>query len=343
MRISLALVPLLVAFGCNKGAGIDETDLGDADTDADSDSDTDTDADTDSDTDADCTATIDEIVPLDGSVDVDVETDVTVTFTQAVTETDFSLTVDGVSGTTELAGDGLSATFTPDDPLEFETDYDVTASVCDDSASSTFRTAYAPIDPEVLPDRVYALDYSTVTWESPAVAVFFQSQISIEYILTEIMAVDLDAETLDASGAVGVDVQGTPRQAACYNVIQYGAIDFADNPAFRAGPNLLSVPTAGGDLTIEDLLITATFNADATSLLDIDITGLLDTRPIDVMLGQNEGDVCALASTFGDTCEACGDGEDFCLAVWMTADEAPYVAGVDIDETYDPAQDSNCP
>src|SRR5262249_53096729 len=164
----------------------------------DTDTDTDTDSDTDTDTDTDaCSATIASVDPADGATGVATDSVVTVTFSDAVTEADYSIKITGVPGASALAGDGLAATFTPDAKLDKDTDYSVVAKACSDTSDTTFHTA-APskgVDPTKLPDQVYAIDYQngikdgTVTWKQPKSASYFDSQISIQYILIQVDSV----------------------------------------------------------------------------------------------------------------------------------------------------------
>jgi hypothetical protein len=95
----------------------------------------------------------------------------------------------------------------------------------------------------------------------------------------------------------------------------------------------------GTTLTIENLYFVGTLTSDGEAMTDIELTGRLDTRPFDAMAGF---DVCLLAVSFGDECAACNDGAIECLDIWLIADQADWVVGLDIDETYDPALDADC-
>jgi hypothetical protein len=325
------ILAILAFAACSKSPDAEtDTDVavdGDSDTDADSDSDTDTDTDTDAD--ADCTATIKKVSPIDGAINVAVDTNVTVTFSEAVTASDFTLDVTGVAGTATLAGDGLSATFDPTDDLDTSTSYTVDASVCDHAKSTSFDTVDGPIEPETLEGRTYALDMSTVTWVKPTLASAFSGSITAEYVLTEAVSFDASANTMDAIGAIGdTSSSGDIEQTPCLDTIPYDNADFSGNPTFVAGPTTMSLDTDYGTVTMEKFTVTATFAHGGDDLVDIDITGNVDTRPLDDAAGF---DVCATSASFGESCVKCEDGVKKCLPTEITSDDAPWIVDLVID------------
>ena len=102
------------------------------------------------------------------------------------------------------------------------------------------------------------------------------------------------------------------------------------------------MPLSLGDVevTIGGFQLSGWFAADGSSINDLEVIGLMDTRPIDTAFGQ---DVCTLASIVGDKCIACPDGKVECLELNLTSN-APgeYDAGVSIDRSYDPSADPDC-
>ena len=341
---SLITLAVFVLAGCTPTGVIDETDtdvVADTDTDTDSDTDTDTDSDTDTDTSDACKATIVSISPINNANNIALDAVVTATFSEAVAADDFTLKIDKVAGKATLAADGKSATFDPDADLATETRYTITATACEDAETASFTTVEAPLVESELVGRTYALDFSTVTWVKPASASFFASELGIEWLLTQVVAWDGTSATLDASGAVGQTASsGGIGQAQCFEVLTYDDADFSKNPTFTAGPTTLTAPVdATTTVTIENFKFTGTFAAGGDELVDITITGLLDTRAVDVLLDQ---DTCSLVAFLGDKCVACGDGKKKCLDTEMTADQATWIPDLDIDESYDPAADPAC-
>lgn len=291
-----------------------------------------------------CLATVTQVIPLDGSLGVGVEEELHVSFSEAVNQNDVTAalaTADATPVTTsvELAQDGLSAVI-GHAPLAESTEYTLTVGACDATLASTFTTTAGPVT-EDIENGTYALDYDDVEWVAPEWASAFRGLLGLEYVLVEVLDVDMALQELDAVGAVGFwdETSSAILQGACYEPMVYTDVDFSDNPSFQAGPSDLYIPN--GNLTIANLRIQAAFSDAGASLVGIDITGQVDARQIQENLPII--DACALAENNGDTCVACdSDGTINCLDLWLAADEAPLVIGLDIDEDYDPSTDSRC-
>ena len=112
------------------------------------------------------------VTPADGALDLPVGGDVTVTFSEPIEPAtlnsgSFGLVNGGaVPGSVVAATDALSATFTPDGPLAYETPYQVsvTGDVTDTSGNalapfaSSFTTGRAPLDPGIPVFESYRVD-----------------------------------------------------------------------------------------------------------------------------------------------------------------------------------------
>ena len=112
------------------------------------------------------------VTPADGALDLPVGGDVTVTFSEPIEPAtlnsgSFGLVNGGaVPGSLVAATDALSATFTPDGPLAYETPYQVsvTGDVTDTSGNalapfaSSFTTGRAPLDPGIPVFESYRVD-----------------------------------------------------------------------------------------------------------------------------------------------------------------------------------------
>ena len=110
---TLLAVALLASCGGGSIATVDSGNEADTDTDTDAD----TDADTDSDTDVDVQCGIYQLTPPDGDDGISVTTDIRAIFTTVVADDDYAFTMAGITGVSTLAGDGKSATFSPDAAL----------------------------------------------------------------------------------------------------------------------------------------------------------------------------------------------------------------------------------
>src|SRR5690606_2262671 len=111
-----------------------------------------------------------------------------------------------VPGEVTLAGNGLSATFTPDEPLLSRSAYDVTATVCKASAQTTFETVSLPADPALLAGRTWSLDLAELDWIQPTDASMAESTQGL--LLLHAASVDTAAPSMDAVVTSGGLVQG---------------------------------------------------------------------------------------------------------------------------------------
>lgn len=284
-------------------------------------------------------AELEDIIPSDGAMGVATDALIIAVFDDEVTDGDWTLSVEGIKGSSALAADGGSATFVPDADLDQETVYTVTYSVCDDAGTSSFTTS-GPTDAAALPGRAYLVDYLDIEWVEPAGIEALLGADTIESLLIQVTSYDPKTESLGLVGSLAEDLGAGPMQMACYEVMEFGSVDFSDNPTFVAGPSEMVVDAGGGMiLTLEDLYYTATFGADASALYGVDITGYLDTRPLD-SLGY--GDICLLLGAMGISCVPCSDGADECIFTNLYAEEAAYVGDSLIDPAYDPSVDASC-
>lgn len=330
---------LLALTACDDQGIAEDTDLDPAGTDVDDNgSDADTDIDIDTSDPANCTAALASTDPTANHNNFPTNTPLTAWFTAAVSSGEFSLSVEGVTGSTELAADGMSATFTPGQPLANETNYTFTTSVCGNQASTSFRTAAAPLEEEALTDRTYAMDYDDVTWVSPSAISSFSSSIPVEYILLHIAEANATDQTIDAIGSLGIDGTSGVEQDTCQDTFGFGPQDFATNPVFRVGPTTLTFPANGDEVSMYNAFIEAVFVEDGDAIENIAISGTVDTRDFEASVGL--GDLCALVQLFGDQCTTCPDGETKCLDAYLTVDRAPAM-DIDFQESPTPGPECN--
>ncbi len=115
--------------------------------------------------------TVSDLTPADGATDVAIDVVLSATFDKeidpATLDGAFTLTADGggdVAGTAALSGDGLTATFTPDADLAYDTTYtaEIAGTVAttdgtslDGAASWSFTTEAAPPPPPALTGNDY--------------------------------------------------------------------------------------------------------------------------------------------------------------------------------------------
>lgn len=324
----LLLAAPLVA--CNNGtkAQTDDTSVGqDADTDTDTDADADTDS--DADTDTGCAATIVSTTPNDGATDVMLDTTVTATFSDAAYSAELVLkdsTGASVPGRASVGGDGLSVTFTPDDLLARSATYTYTVRACGQNADVSFTTVGDAVTTD-LTGRTYDVDLagSDITWLAPNAGPTLVSSLTTDHLLLMVQSVGSQIDTLAAAGLM---LDRGLTQYPCADPIDFPATSFASDPAFLAGPLDAELSAGSTSVPVYDLTFGGTFSADGNELGGVEVTGLIDARPITDSLGT---DVCAVLPMFGDSCIACPDGVVQCIALDVLDAAAPYASGVTVD------------
>ena len=303
---------------------------GDADADADADSDTDS----DSDADVPCEAEVISVTPEDGDQGVSPDATIVALFSAAVAEEDASLQLTGpdglVSGATALISEGLGLSFTPSAPLARDVEYTITAAVCEVEAVSAFTTVGDPVSD--VTGYTYDVNLADVTWNSPKSASLLIGSIETSHLLFMVESIDTTSGLIDLVGAAGWD-DPTLEQYPCASPINFEPADFTTNPAFGVGPADATLVVSGYDVNVWDLGMSGTFAEDGESLLDVQITGMLDVREFTV--GSVEA--CDAVTFLGDKCVACpNDGVEGCLEVDATMDAAFYAPGVSVDPTLVP-------
>lgn len=291
-----------------------------------------TDTGTDTSTDVPCTSTVLSLIPTDGSLNVDPTTPITATFSGPVAEA--TLELEGVDGQVLLAGDGLSAVFYPSTPLEFGLSYTAHASVCDSQLSSTFSTR-GPVVTEDLDGRTYRLNMegSDVTWIAPAgLGPFIVSNLITKDLL--MMVQSDDGGLIKAVGSAAIVDNTGLHQYVCTEAIDFPETDFSANPVFNVGPTDAMIIATGYIVPLFDLSIAGTFTIDGTSIENMLVSALADTRYISRQLGF---DVCGIFP-----CESCPDGNNSCTELIIQDANAPWEQGLRIDPNVNPGSYPEC-
>ena len=343
--LSLALLSLSAAackdddikVSDDTAVGTDETDAdADSDTDTDGDSDTDTDGDSDTDADTDCTGTLTSTNPPDGAVDVGIDTTFEMWFSEPVAGRG-SLLIDmgTVTGSIDLADDGLSAVFIPDAPLDYGTTYDVTATVCGTAYASSFTTLSDAVD---LTGNTYGVDLvgNDITWNSPPqnIADLLFSNSTTTWFLFGIESAG--GGTLDLMGALGETDNGGVEQYPCAEPFDFVSTTWA-GAAFSIGPVDTQLTASGITVDIYDLHVDGYLPGSGAEMTDLHVTGLADVGPI----LQNVGFDCTTLSLFGVSCTDCGNGSSTCIDLDVEDAAAPLLPSLTVDPGY-PIPDPAC-
>jgi hypothetical protein len=252
-----------------------------------------------------------------------------------------TLTLDGVTGTTETTESGRRISFLPSALLLPSTAYTATVGWTwdggEDSAPWGFTTGPygTPLEAAAEGDlvgRTFELNLADADFTSPA---------GIGGVLGGVLAAnplmftfqdtsDLSTGLAHLLGAVGVENSDPVEQDLCTPTLTftYGADGVEgggdDNPADWDNPNLamegvdLQLLITGSEVTVQGMSLTAVFHPDADRFASGTFTGTIDARDIESLTET----ICELT-----TCEACDvDGEPFCLGL-----AAENVSGVMFD------------
>ena len=271
-----------------------------------------------------CGVTVDETFPVNDASDAYYRG--AVEFHLSDTDTTAVASIDGVTGDSSLNADGDVVTFTPDTPLSASTSYTASLDYCTGTTSINFTTSNVgdPVDAAGLSGNVYALALDSGRIVIPEVA----GSILGEYLAyTIFISVDsADAQNIQMLGAVA-DEDDPSMQDYCLPTLPFPQADFTGNPYFQIGPETTTIDVAGYSITIDDLLISGAFAADASFVGGAQLGGFIDTRPLVGLIDEKGGDdaICSLVSGFGVSCIECSDGQPYCLellAVDLTAESS---------------------
>lgn len=243
----------------------------------------------------------------------------TVEFT--LTKPDESATVTSdVAGTTTTSEDGLTIVFTPDAPLSPSTSYTFTLHYCGGDAPLTFTTSAlgTPVtDPaSTIKGSSYLLDLKDARVTEPA-GVGDLLASNLDGVDIYVNVTDLSDTKVKMIGAMGNPDAASPTQDWCSRTIDFPEADFSAAPHFElGGEGKTTISVAGYAVDIQNLHIAGDFSADGSYFGGGTLSGTIDTRPLDQALMEgDEGAICNLAGSIGATCQACDDGQPFCLTL----------------------------
>ncbi|GEM_PF-3102932 len=311
---------LAITVACSSLFQPDVTDSGPAPTDSSA---------TDTATPTDCDAEIALEEPADGHRAVLLDAPVSAVLTAAVRGADIA--VEGpagpVAGTTSTAG--TTVTFQPDAPWSRDTQYTATATACERTDRSTFRTVCDPITGSDVLGRVYDLDLTEALWLTPEG--FNNLVVTLEALgyadnLNLLIQVDgLSGASLDLLVALGETIDGVLQQDdndGTYRVVG----DLAENPAWHTGPIDLRIESSGGPLWLRDFDLQTAFSCGGDALLTVQVTSTWDLRDVQV---ESEPLCDTVQLYFPDiVCQDCGDGVDACLYTSLISEEVSAITGI---------------
>jgi len=232
-----------------------------------------------------------------------------------------------VEGTTWIddrvdEGSPLLVVFTPDSPLAVNSDFTATLDYCAGTPSVSFQTSSlgtALDTQEVLIEQTFTVDLSEAQVDQPdGIAQVLLSLLDNDLAL---QVNGLEEDTLDITVAATRASDG--EQDGCAPTLDFSMPgNFAEAPAFILGPMDLPFNVIGYTMVLYDSYASATFASDGSFFAGGRMAGSLDARDIvDALAGhsilpsENPDDLCSLLSEQNMACDACRDGEEYCLYI----------------------------
>jgi len=319
MKTITLLLPFLV-FACGKDddqsgeTGVVDTENPDTDSSADS---------GDTDTEEPCLAKVIEITPDDGEDDVFYRDSLSVAFTEDASAAVFTLTDNATAGAvahTVSWGEGnLMATLEVTNFLSGASAYTLNVSICEVESSSSFETsAYGqPIDGgnEALTGLTSVILFENVNFTQPEnIGAIVAGYLDVPLLVGVLGA---DVNNIDVIAAQGYfhNVDGY-KQRINQSTWTFGQVDLDGNAYFSGQVSEIDFGDASVSIPVHDFSLSGTFAPDGSHFAGGTIGGQVDTRFMAPMFGQTDPEYpCTLLSSMGASCEACPDGEVFCLTL----------------------------
>jgi len=240
------------------------------------------------------------------------------------------------AGTQTISEDGLTVIFTPDDPLDPATDYEVDLDYCHGTPTIGFSTSELglPLDDGVsLEERVYGIDLAGGHFMDGAgvgetLSTFFARSVLMKVSREEGATIDILASVTDDSD----------EQDYCKRTAELDGIDFSEAPFVSFGLDEFEFGAYLATVTLYDLAIEGTFSPDATELGGVRFATTVDAQDISAALGAVSTEViCELAEDLGTSCGPCPVGDtDTCLTV-----TAEHIEGVQVSIELDAITEAN--
>jgi len=239
------------------------------------------------------------------------------------------------AGETTVSEDGLTVTYTPDEPLSPSTTYTITLDYCRGAASVTFTTSHfgTPLEASTdLEDAAYTLAFTGGEMLIGQNAGELMNSIFRWPILVQIQ--EAEGAYLTVMAAIGKEGVDPVEQNTCARTLEVDHIPTAELP-FVAGRLENTVFGAhGGQLRFESFEFDATIAADGESIGGVRYMAVLGVAEVVSLLPDfgNVDQVCTLAANLDIPCEACpSDDQLSCIRV-----SARHIPGVRIDTSLIP-------
>jgi hypothetical protein len=260
----------------------------------------------------DCEVGIESTYPTDGATDAYYRGAVEFSLSEADSSAMVFADFEGVQTTED---DGLTVVFTPSEPLEPLTSYEVGLDYCRGTPTIDFTTSTYGLpleDPAALLGSTWAYDLRD--------ARFYQAGYLGDLLQTFaervglVSVVGIEGDTIDLRLAVADDNE-PPGQDYCARTMEVEAVDFSDTPYLQFGPTSVEFNAYLGIIKLNEMVVRSTVAPDGGSLGGMDITAVIDVRSVANAVDMDLVELCELLEVYGAPCEACPeDSEPYCVS-----------------------------
>ena len=340
-RMTFLVLPLLFV-GCNKDDDGSETGLIDTeDTQTGEDSGTEETGDTD--TEVPCTAEVIEMTPEDGDDDVFYRDALTVAFSEDASQAEFVISGlesgEVIPHSTSWGDGNLMATLSTDSPLQGATEYTLTAQICDVTSHASFETSEygQPIDGGngTLIGLTSVLLFENVKFTQPE---NIGSILSLYFDVPLLVGVlGADNTEIDVVAALGYfdNVDGY-KQRINEPTWTFGQVNLDGSAYFVGEVEEIDLGYNNVSIPVYNFGLSGTYAPDGSHFAGATLSGKVDTRHMAPLFGQTEENyVCELVGGMGVACEACPDGETFCITILgeeIVSEAVPVVTLIEVAE-----------
>jgi len=282
-----------------------------------------------------CEGEILELEPETGVTDWFYRDSMRVVFSDASQSADFTLeaTESGelVSTTVSWGEGSLIATVSPDELLMGQTEYTLTVTHCDLSEESTFSTSEygQPVEggPAALVGLTSAVLFGDVNFTLPEnIGMLLGLYMDIPVLVG---VTGSEGGKVDVLAGLGYfDAVTGYGQRMNEPTWDLGSVDLEGDVFFSATAPVVDLGSDGASIPVTDFHMEGSFAPDGSHFSGGLLNGLVDTRNMSSLFSSSDPYyVCTeLVRPFGVYCEACPDGEEFCLFLQgedITSNPAP--------------------
>ncbi len=286
-----------------------------------------------------CEITIDATVPMDGATEAyyraPIEFHLSGADPDAVVFADFT-------GEQSSRDEGAVIVFTPDEPLEPNTPYEVGLDYCHGAPTIGFTTSTLGVpvpEPAVLEGLTWAYDLRDARFYQAGYLGDLLQTFAERMGLISVLAVH--AESLEARLAMA-NATEPPEQDFCARTSDIPNVDFSGNPYFRFGPTDYAFDAYLGTIELPEMSVEGTIADDGSVLGGLVISAVIDVRSVADAVQMDVDELCDILVVYSNPCEACpGDGEPYCVSTAADGLPAERVT-LDVEPIEEAYEDPRC-